>query len=96
MRNRIHGIHGAALWNSFWKICAATAVMGAACYGSSHGLHAALGNKVRVDLLDVMVSIPLALVVFYAVARWLKIAELDEARQALLGPLARRFKFVKI
>jgi putative peptidoglycan lipid II flippase len=96
MSRRIHGIHGAALWDSFWKICVATAVMGAACYGSSHGLHAALGDKVRVHLLDVAVSIPLALVVFYASARWLKIAELDEARQALLGPLARRFKFVKI
>jgi len=96
MSRRINGIHGAALWNSFWKICLATAVMGAACYGSSHGLHAALGDKVRVHLLDVIVSIPLGLVVFYTAARWLRIAELDEAQRALLTPLARRFKFLKI
>jgi putative peptidoglycan lipid II flippase len=96
MSRRIHGIHGAALWSSFWRICLATAVMGAVCSGSSHGIHAALGDKVRAHLVDVIVSIPLALVVFYTAARWLRIAELDEARLALLGPLSRRFKFVKI
>jgi len=96
MSRRINGIHGGALWSSFWRICTASAIMGAVCYGSSHGLHAALGEKVRVHLLDVAVSIPLGLTVFYAAARWLKIAELDEARQALIAPLARRFKLVKI
>jgi peptidoglycan biosynthesis protein MviN/MurJ (putative lipid II flippase) len=94
MSRRIHGIHGAELWNSFWKICAASAVMAAACYASSHSLHAYLGNRVRVHLIDVIVSIPLGGIVFYAVAHWLRIAELNAARQAIAGPLARRFKFL--
>jgi putative peptidoglycan lipid II flippase len=92
MNRRIHGIHGAELWNSFWKICVATAVMSAVCYTSSHTLHAYLGNRVRVHLIDVIVSIPLGGIVFYAVAHALRIAELDAARRAIAGPLMRRFK----
>ncbi len=96
MRRRIHGIHGPQLWDSFWKICVATALMSAVCFASSHSLHHFLGNHVRVHLLDVLISIPLGGAVFYGAARWLKIAELDAARKAVAGPLARRLKFVKI
>jgi hypothetical protein len=50
---------------------------------------------VRVHLLDILISIPLGAIVFYTAARWLKIAELDAARKALAGPLARRLKIRK-
>jgi putative peptidoglycan lipid II flippase len=95
MNRRIHGIHGAELWNSFWKICVASAVMAAVCFASSHSLHAYLGNRLRTHLIDVIVSIPLGGVVFYAMAHWLRIAELDAARKAIAGPLARRLKATK-
>jgi putative peptidoglycan lipid II flippase len=76
LSRRINGIHGAQLWDSFWKISVASAVMAAVCWCSSHGLHRVFGNKVRVDLVDVLISIPLGLLVFYNAAQWLCIAEL--------------------
>ena len=96
MRRRIHGIQGQALWESFWKVCAATATMSAVIYGSSHAFHAALGNGARDHLLDVLVSIPLGGIVFYYTARLLNIAELEAARKAVAGPLLRRFPFRKV
>jgi putative peptidoglycan lipid II flippase len=96
MQRRIHGVHGAALWDSVWKILAATAVMSAAIFASSRGIHAWLGDHVRVHLLDVLISIPLGVIVFYGASRVLRIAELDAARRAIAGPLARRWKFLKI
>ena len=96
MQRRIRGIHGRALWDTFWKVCAATAGMSAVIFASSHTLHTVLGNHVRVHLLDVLISIPLGGLIFYGIARFLKIAELDAARKAVAGPLARRFKFLKI
>ena len=95
MQHRIDGIHGQALWNTFWKICVSTAAMSAVIYTSSHTLHATLGNHVRVHILDVLISIPLGGFVFYTAARFLKIAELDAARKAIAGPLARRLTFLK-
>jgi putative peptidoglycan lipid II flippase len=88
MSRRIEGIHGAALFRSLWKICVASALMSAACYASSHGLHAVLGNKRLINLLDI--------VVFYFAAQLLKISELGDAKRAIAGPLARRFRFIKI
>ena len=96
MRRRINGIHGRSLWDTSWKICVATVCMSAAIFTSSHLLHANFGNHVRVHMLDVILSIPLGAAVFYASARWLRIAELDEARKAIAGPLMRRFRFLKV
>jgi putative peptidoglycan lipid II flippase len=96
LARRIDGIHGEWLWDSFWKICTATAAMSVACLTSSRGLHYALGNHVRVHALDVLISIPLGAIVFYFTARLLRVAELDAGRRAILGPLARRFRFIKL
>ncbi len=92
MRNRIHGIEGDALWSTFWKVCVSTAVMSVVIFGSSHALHATLGDHVRVHFLDVLISIPLGGLTFYFVARLLGIAELEAARKAVAGPIMRRFK----
>jgi putative peptidoglycan lipid II flippase len=96
LSRRIHGIHGERLWDSFWKICVATAGMSAACLASSRGLHFVFGNHVRVHALDILISIPLGAFVFYFIARSLRITELDAGRRAILGPLARRFRFIKL
>jgi peptidoglycan biosynthesis protein MviN/MurJ (putative lipid II flippase) len=68
MRIRIGGLHGHSLLASGLKVIAASLVMGAVCYSSSHALHGSLG---------LMVSIPLGLAVFYGVARALRVTELD-------------------
>ena len=77
IRIRIGGIHGRDLLSSLLKIIAASLAMGAACYGSSHLLRASLGISKWARLADLAVSIPLGLAVYYAIARMLRVAELE-------------------
>jgi putative peptidoglycan lipid II flippase len=79
MRQRIGGIHGRGLLSSALKVIAASCAMGAVCYGSSHVLRASLGVSKWARLADLGISIPLGLAVFYAIARLLRVAELDIA-----------------
>jgi integral membrane protein MviN len=90
MRARIGGIHGRELLASALKVIAASLAMGAVCYGSSHLIRGWLGIAKWARLADLAVSIPLGLAVFYAVARGLRVAELEMAGAAIAGPLARR------
>ena len=69
MRHRIHGIRGGQLWDTFWKVCVATAMMSAVCFASSRSLAHWLGNHQRTYLLEVLISIPLGLGVFYFTAQ---------------------------
>jgi putative peptidoglycan lipid II flippase len=77
IRIRIGGIHGRDLLSSVLKIVAASLAMGAVCYGSSHLLRGALGVSKWARLADLAVSIPLGLAVYYAIARTLRVAELE-------------------
>ena len=90
MRGRIGGIHGRDLLATLWKVTLASLVMGAVCYGSSHLLRQSLGLARWARLADLAVSIAVGLVVFYAIARALRVAELEMAWTAVAGPLARR------
>jgi putative peptidoglycan lipid II flippase len=92
LRRRIGRVNGRALLSSFWRVAAASAVMGLACSLSSHALHRLLRSGKAAYLADVAVSIPVGVLVFYAAARALGARELDAARAALAGPLARRFR----
>jgi len=51
--------------------------MGAVCYCSSHVLRGTLGVSKWARLADLAVSIPLGLAVYYAIARMLRVAELE-------------------
>ena len=92
LRNRIHGIEGRSLAVSIGKITIASAVMGGAVWVSSHALRHALGVSRWERLLDLAVSIPFGLVVFYLACRLLRVSELDLASRALTGPLLRRLR----
>jgi putative peptidoglycan lipid II flippase len=91
LRNRVGGIYGRNLIESVWKITAASAVMGAAVLLSSHGVETWLGADRLARLIDLAVSIPLGLLVFYAACRVLRVSELELAARALAYPLLRRF-----
>jgi hypothetical protein len=43
-------------------------------------------------LIDLAISIPLGLLIFYAACRILRVSELELAARALADPLARRFR----
>ena len=84
------GIYGRNLVESIWKIALASAVMGAAVLLSSHGIERWLGDHRLARLIDLAVSIPLGLMIFYAACRMLRVSELELAARALADPLARR------
>jgi putative peptidoglycan lipid II flippase len=90
LRKRIHRMYGRALASSVAKILIASAAMGAACYMSSRGIHDWLGAGKLAQLADVAVSVPLGAIVYYALCRALRVAELEAAWKALAAPLARR------
>ena len=91
LRNRVGGIYGRNLIESIWKIAAASAVMGAAVLLASHGIEGWLGVGRFARLIDLAISIPLGLVIFYAGCRILRVSELELAARALANPLTRRF-----
>ena len=66
--------------------------MGVAVWLSSHGIEGWLGIGRLARLVDLAVSIPLGMVVFYAACRALRVSELDLAARALADPLNRRLR----
>ena len=92
LRNRIGGIYGRDLVDSLWRITAASAVMGAAVWGSSRLMQSWLGQGALAHLADLTVSIPLGLVVLYVACRLLRVAELELATRSVLNPLMRRLQ----
>ena len=92
LRNRVGGIYGRNLIESIWKIAAASAVMGAVVLLASHGIEGWLGVGRLARLIDLGISIPLGLVIFYAGCRILRGSELELATRALVDPLTRRFR----
>jgi len=90
LRKRVRGIYGRNLIESIWKIAAASAVMGAAVLLSNHAIEGWLGISRSARLVDLAVSIPLGLLIFYAACRILRVSELELATRALANPLARR------
>jgi putative peptidoglycan lipid II flippase len=92
LRNRVGGIYGRNLIESIWKIAAASAVMGAVVLLASHGIEGWLGVGRLARLIDLGISIPLGLVIFYAGCRILRVSELELATRALVDPLTRRFR----
>jgi putative peptidoglycan lipid II flippase len=96
IREKIGGIHGRELLASGIKVLAASSLMGAICYTSSHLMRGWLGAGRGARLADLGVSIPLGLAVFYAAARALRIAELEIAAAAIPLPLARRLRRARV
>lgn len=89
LRGRIGGLHGRELAWGVGKVIAASAAMGGAAALSSHGMERWLGVSQLARLADLAVSIPLGLVVFYAVCRTLGVSELDLAIGAAAAPVRR-------
>jgi putative peptidoglycan lipid II flippase len=92
LRKRIDGIYGRNLATTVLKVTAASIAMGAIVWGSTHVMSGRFGTGRLGHLADLAVSIPLGLVVFYSVSRWLKVPDLDSAIKALSGPVLRRIR----
>jgi putative peptidoglycan lipid II flippase len=92
LRNRIGGIYGRSLATSVAKITAASAVMGAAVWLSSHAVQSWLGVGRLGRLADLAISIPFGLLVFWGACGLLRVSELELATRALAGPIVRRLQ----
>ncbi len=89
LRRRLGGVHGRALLRSTVKIVLASGIMAGAAALSSDLILGWAGTSRLGRLADVSISIPLAVLTFYAACRLMKVAELETAVRAVAGPLAR-------
>ena len=90
LRRRIEGIYGRNLIESIWKIAAASAVMGVAVFFANRFVESLLGMDRLARLAELAVSIPLGILIFYAVCRALRVSELELAARALARGLRER------
>jgi len=82
LQRRLSGIGLRKLAASGGKIAAAAALMGVACKLASLLVHATVGGRGHVALIDVAISIPLGVAVFYAAARFWRVEELEAVEAA--------------
>lgn len=91
MKVRIGGVYGRRLRSVILKVTLASAVMGAAVWGSSHFIQSLAGIAPMTRLIDLAITIPLGIAILYFVCRALRVEELSMAVNAVGGPIARRF-----
>ncbi len=94
MRKRIGGVYGRRLRDVVWKVLLASAVMAAAVWGLSAGLHAAIHRAGVARVLDILLGVPAGAAIVYLLCRAMKVEELAMVRRALGGPMLRRFPAV--
>ena len=90
LRNRLDGIHGRRIVSSVVRISAASLIMGAAVYLSSRTLHDWLGTARLTHFVDIAVSLPVGLGVFYGACLMFQVPELDLTTQVIRKALGRR------
>lgn len=91
MKVRIGGVYGRRLRSVILKVTLASAVMGAAVWGSSRFIQSLAGIAPMARLIDLAITIPLGIAILYFVCRALRVEELAMAVTAVGGPIARRF-----
>jgi putative peptidoglycan lipid II flippase len=92
LRARLGGVHGRELVAGFLRVAVASAAMGGAVFLSSHGIERWLGLSQIARRVDLAVSMPLGVAVFYVVCRIMGVTDLDLAFQAVLAPVKRRLR----
>lgn len=90
LRNRLGGIHGRAMLDTVLRILASSLAMGLAVWLSSRLMTARFGDSQLGHLMNLAVSLPLGLIVYYAASRALRIPDLDASLQAIAGPIVRK------
>lgn len=89
LRGRIGGIYGRALWASISKIAVASAAMSVAVIGTSWFVWQQVPPGKLRYLVDLGISIPVGLGVYYAACLALRIDEMALAKTALARPFER-------
>jgi putative peptidoglycan lipid II flippase len=94
LRARLNGIHGWRVVSSIMRTLSASMIMGAAVAASSALVHRLMGEGRAVPFVDLLVSLPVGLVVFWFAAKWFQVQELEVTSNTFLKPLKRRVKWL--
>jgi putative peptidoglycan lipid II flippase len=92
MRRRLGRLEGRRLGETVMKICLATLPMAAVAWSVNDLCTLLPLSGIVLKLTRVAVSMGSAAVVFYAVCRWLRVTELNDAIDALAGRILRRLR----
>ena len=85
MRRKIGSVNGGELWSTFWKTSAGGVVMGCLCFTSSGLIHQWLGMAThRAAFVDLAVSIPLGVAVYFAICKWLGVEAIERVREMIV------------
>jgi putative peptidoglycan lipid II flippase len=91
MRRRISGLNGREIFGAFLKIVIASAAMSAVSYSSYYFLTNSLGTKTfLVKLVEALVPIGLGGIVFFIMAKLLRVGEIDKFVGAIKRKLGRK------
>jgi putative peptidoglycan lipid II flippase len=92
MRRKLGKIEGRSLFSTFAKVTLAAAVMGVICWTVNRQIEMRLGTEdLPARLTTVGVSVAVGIIVFYLVARLLRVSELDQMTSALKRKFGARF-----
>lgn len=91
LRRRISGIYGRALVRTVVQVSVASAAMGAVVWVTSQFMEGQFGLGRSAHIMNLIVSIPAGVAVYYYLCRFLKVDELDLAVKSITGGLGRRF-----
>lgn len=90
MRKRVHRLNGRAIFASFIKIAAASAVLSAVCYVSYRAIASVYGTaSISLQLIEAFVPIALGGAAFVLTAKLLRVAELEQLFGMMRRKLAR-------
>jgi putative peptidoglycan lipid II flippase len=92
LRSRIAGIYGRRLFSDFARATLSGAVMGVAVFASTTLMERALGTSQLARLADLALSLPLGLLVFVAMCRWLGLDDFPLLLRSFARPIFRRLK----
>ena len=89
IRRRIGGLQGRSLIASAAKIVLAAALMGSAVRLATLATHTYIGSIHVARVADIVIGVPLGALVFYVIASATNIAEMEEAKDAILRKFTR-------
>jgi len=90
MRRKIGGVEGARILDSLMRVGAASFVMSIACFFSYKTLIELIGSSgLRVQLANALIPVILGVIVFFAVCKLLRVAELEMAVRAVRRMMSR-------
>jgi putative peptidoglycan lipid II flippase len=95
LRAKLNGIHGWRVVSSIMRTLCASMIMGGAVAASSALVHRLLPVGRWVTFIDLLISLPIGLVVFWFAAQWFKVQELEVTSNTFLKPLQSRFPILR-